>query len=83
MAAVVSLAFAQGAQAHYVVKSLNCIPVNGTAGDPYKIDCHVSAVYNTVRNDCVCEEGFALYYPQTQTNNEDTTGTGPRNVTDG
>lgn len=84
-AAVMSLAVAQGAQAHYVVKSLNCLPVNGSGGQPYKIDCHVSAVFNTVRSDCTCQEGYSLYNPDTplKLGEGDGTGSGPRNATDG
>ena len=87
-AAALSLPLANGAMAHYVVKSLSCIPVGASNGQPYSIDCHVSAVFGTVRNDCVCAEGFSLYNPDTPLKLGDGEGTasgvkGPRNATNG
>lgn len=89
-AAAMTFVVAQAAQAHYVTKSLTCLPVEGTQSNPYQIDCQVSAVFGTVKSNCVCLEGFSLYNPYTpiKLGEGGGTGTGPRspvplNGTDG
>ena len=84
VAGAMSLALAQGAYAHYVSKAMSCLPVN-SAGQAYTQDCKVSAVFGTVRSDCVCLPGFVLYNPESPLKIEtgSSTGAGPRNATDG
>lgn len=83
-AVALSLVMAQGAYAHYVTKSLSCLPV-GNSGQAYVQDCQVSAVFGTVKEDCVCLPGYVLYDPESPLKIESgaSTGSGPRNATDG
>jgi hypothetical protein len=79
-AAVMSFMVAGAANANYVTKSLTCLPIEGTQANPYQIDCQVSAVFGTVKSNCVCLEGFSLYNPYTpiKLGEGEGTGTGPR-----
>jgi hypothetical protein len=59
---------------------MTCLPVNGTQANPYQMDCQVSAVFGTVKSNCVCLEGFTLYnpYDDIKLGEGGGTGSGPR-----
>ncbi len=67
IAAALSLSLMPAAEAHWVSKSFNCMPIEGNPAKPYQVQCKVSVVFGTVK-DCSCGDGFALYNPSSVLN---------------